>query len=157
MNKPAYRVAQADFDWAAVFDSLGWSGQATVDLAGTIVDRHVQGGKADATAILWVGADGTERRITFGELAAESARFANLLARIGVSKGDRLAIILPRIPEIMFAIIGAFRVGAIIVPIFTGFGPDAVAYRVAHSGAKALCVEKRYRHLVPSATEVTVV
>jgi acetyl-CoA synthetase len=156
-DKPAYRLAHADFDWAAVFDSLGWSGQATVDLAGTIVDRHVHGGKADATAILWVGADGTERRITFAELAAESARFSNLLARIGVAGGDRLAIVLPRIPEVMFAIIGAFRAGAIIVPIFTGFGPDAVAYRIAHSGAKAVCVERRYRHLLPSATEATVI
>ena len=100
-DKPAYRQVETAFNWNMALDSLGWSGQATVDLADTIVDRHVRSGKADSTAIVWVGTDGTERRITFGELASESARFANLLLRVGVAKGDRVAIILPRIPEVI--------------------------------------------------------
>jgi acetyl-CoA synthetase len=57
--------------------------------------------------------------------------------------------VLPRIPEAMPAIIGAFRAGAILVPVFTGFAPDAVAYRLTHSGAKVVCVGNRFRHLVP--------
>ena len=156
-DKPAYRQVQAAFDWRMALDTLGWSGQPTVDLAGTIVDRHVQGGKADRAALVWIGADGAERRITFGELASESARFANVLLRLGVVKGDRVAIVLPRIPEVIPVIIGAFRAGAIIVPIFTGLGADAVAYRIAHSGAKVACVDRRYRHLLPLADNVTVI
>ena len=156
-DKPAYRQFETEFDWGMALDSLGWSGQATVDLADTIIDRHVRGGKADSTAIVWVGKDGTERRIAFGELASESARFANLLLRLGVVKGDRVAIILPRIPEVIPVIVGAFRAGAIIVPIFTGFGPDAAAYRLSHSGAKVVCVDRRYRDLASSAGNLTVI
>ena len=156
-DKPAYRQFETEFDWGMALDSLGWSGQATVDLADTIIDRHVRGGKADRTAIVWVGKDGTERRITFGELASESARFANLLLRLGVVKGDRVAIVLPRIPEVMPVIVGAFRAGAIIVPIFTGFGPEAAAYRLSHSGAKVVCVDRRYRDLASSAGNLTVI
>ena len=156
-DKPAYRQVETEFDWRMALDSLGWSGQATVDLADTIIDRHVRGGKADSTAIVWVGKAGTERRIAFGELASESARFANLLLRLGVVKGDRVAIILPRIPEVIPVIVGAFRAGAIIVPIFTGFGPDAAAYRLSHSGAKVVCVDRRYRDLASSAGNLTVI
>ena len=65
-ERPLYRDVEAAFDWSSALDSLGWSGQATVDLAETIVDRHVRSGKGARTAIVWVGADGTERRITFG-------------------------------------------------------------------------------------------
>ena len=65
-ERPLYRDVEAAFDWSSALDSLGWSGQATVDLAETIVGRHVRNGKGARTAILWVGAHGTERRITFG-------------------------------------------------------------------------------------------
>lgn len=116
-DKPAYSQVTAAFDWSTALDSLGWSGQATVDLADTIVDRHVRSGKSDRSAIVWVGKDGTERRVTFGQLASESARFANVLRHVGVVKGDRVAIVLPRIPEIMPVMVGAFRAGAVMVPI----------------------------------------
>jgi len=156
-DKPAYSQLAAAFDWSMALDSLGWSGQATVDLADTIVDRHVQSGKSDRTAIVWVGKDGTERRVTFGQLASESARFANVLRHVGVVKGDRVAIVLPRIPEVLPVMVGAFRAGAVIVPIFTGFGPDAVAYRLSHSGAKVVCVDRRHRGLVPLIDGLTVI
>jgi acetyl-CoA synthetase len=156
-DRPPYPQAAAAFDWSMALDSLGWAGHSTVDLAGTIVDRHVRGGKADRTAIVWVGKDATERHLTFGKLALESVRFANGLKRAGVARGDRVAIILPRLPEVMPVMVGALRAGAIIVPIFTGLGPDAVAYRLRHSGAKVVCVDRSYRGLVPSLDGVTVI
>jgi len=156
-TKSAYREGQAAFEWRLAVDALGWSGQSTVDMAGTVVDRHVKNGMADRAAIVWIGADGAERHITFGEIASESAQFANMLLRLGVAKGDRVAIVLPRIPEVIPVMIGAFRAGAIIVPIFTGFGADAVAYRIVHSGAKVVCVDRRYRDLLASAGDLTVI
>ena len=148
-ERPSYQQTIAAFDWAMALDDLGWTGRKSVDLAWTMVDRHARGARAGQTAIHWVGANGAERRISFRELSQQSSRFANLLQRIGVRKGDRVATILPRTPEAMSAIIGVFRTGAILVPIFGGFGADAVAYRLAHSGAKAVCVGGRYRDLVP--------
>ena len=90
--------------------------------------RH---GRRDRTAIHWVGADGAERRVTFGELARQSARVGNRLRRLGVNQGDRVATVLPRIPEAMPAIVGALRAGAILVPVFTGFAPEAVGLPAA--------------------------
>ena len=112
---------------------------------------------AERTAIHWVGADGAERRISFRELSQQSSRFGNLLRRIGIRKGDRVATMLPRTPEAVSAIVGVFRAGAILVPIFGGFGADAVAYRLAHSGTKAVCVGGRYRDLVPANDGIAVV
>ena len=153
----SYEQVISAFNWSAVLDDLGWSGETTVDLAWTIVDRHARGAKADQTAILWVGANGTERRITFRELSQWSSRFGNLLRRIGIRKGDRVATILPRIPQAIPAVLGALRVGAVFVPVFSGFGPDAAAYRIKHSGAKAVCVSSRYRHLVPPIDDLSVI
>ena len=156
-DRPNYAKACTAFDWSVVLGELGWSGKSSVALADTIVDRHARGAGADRMAIQWVGADGSERRITFGELSRQSARFGNLLRRLGVRKGDRVATVLPRIPETMPAIVGALRAGAILVPVFTGFASDAVAYRLRHSGAKIACAGSRFRHLVPSIDGLTVI
>jgi acetyl-CoA synthetase len=152
-----YQEAIGAFSWREALADLGWLDQPTVDLAWTIVDRHARSPKAYQTAILWVGVDGAEQRMSFRELSRQSARFGNLLRDIGIGKGDRVATILPRIPETLPAILGALRVGAVFVPIFSGFGADAVAYRLDHSGAKAVCVSSRYRHLVPSRDRLSVI
>ncbi len=152
-----YRAAFDAFDWSEVLADLGWSRQASVDLAWTIVDRHARGASADRTAVRWLGRDGSERRISFRDLSEESARFGNLFRRLGVRKGDRVAGILPRIPQTMPAILGALRVGAVYVPVFTGFGAEAAAYRIAHSGARVVCVDARYRQLAPSGDRLPVV
>src|SRR4051812_35679449 len=152
-----YDQAIAAFSWREALTDLGWLDEPTVDLAWTIVDRHARGGSADRTAILWVSNDGVARRLSFSELSRQSGRFGNLLRRIGIRKGDRVATILPRIPETLPVILGALRVGAVFVPIFSGFGADAVAYRLDHSGAKAVCVSGRYRHLVPSHDRLPVI
>ena len=85
-----------------------------------------------------------------------SARCGDLLRRLGVRKGDRVATILPRIPVVVPVIIGILRAEAMLAPIFAGFGADAVAYRLNHSGARVVCVNRRYRHLIPSAGAFTI-
>jgi len=152
-----YQQAISAFSWRDALADLGWLDQPTVDLAWTIVDRHARGARADQTAILWVSAEGAERRITFREVSQQSMRVGDLLQRIGIRKGDRVATVLPRIPETLPVILGIFRVGAIFVPIFSGFGEDAVAYRLDHSGANAVCVSGRYRHLVPARDGMSII
>jgi acetyl-CoA synthetase len=120
-----------------------------------MVDRHLQTGLADRTAVHWIGRDGREHCLSFKELATQSAQFANLLARLGVRKGDRVAVMIPRIVETVPILVGTLRTGAILVPIFGGFGEDAVAYRLQHSDAKIICVAYQYRHLVPARDDLT--
>ena len=148
MTKPGYPEAVAAFDWAQALQDLSWTGAQSVDLAWTLVDRYVAAGRGRRTAIHWIGADGTERRMSFAGLAAESRRVANLLRRHGLEAGDRVAGILPRVPETIAIIIGCLRAGAIYVPVFGGFARDAVSYRLHHSGARFVFVAGIYRHLV---------
>jgi acetyl-CoA synthetase len=72
--------------------------------------------------------------VTFRELAVASARFANLLRSYAIGRGDVVAGLLPRIPELLVAVLGCFRAGAIYQPLFTAFGPAAIENRVTAAG-----------------------
>jgi acetyl-CoA synthetase len=152
--RPSYREALGRFRWNDVLDELGWTGQPTVNLATTIVDRHARGSGGGRTALICIGQDGADRRVSFRELSEQSARFANVLTRLGVKKGDRVAALMPRVAETLAIILGVLKVGAVYVPIFAGFGPDAVRYRLQHSGARLLCTTDEHRALVPDDINV---
>jgi acetyl-CoA synthetase len=85
-------------------------------------------------ALKWIGHDFNRETVTFRELAIASARFANLLCSLGVGRGDVVAGLLPRIPELLVAVLGTWRVGGIYQPLFTAFGPAAIEHRVTAEG-----------------------
>jgi acetyl-CoA synthetase len=147
VNKLAYLDAYRSFRWAETLAALEWSPTGPVNLGRTILDRHVG---SDRPALNWSGKAGLRQTFTFEELSRLSHRFANWLRGQGVGKGDRVAGYLPRVPETLVAMIGTWNVGAVYVPIFTGFGPDAIEYRLRHSGAKVLCTHWEYRARVPA-------
>jgi len=157
MTKPNYIEACDQFDWAEALADLGWLGSTNVNLAWTLVDRHVEAGNGERVAIHWIGADGEERLISFAELSEESKRVASLIRRLGIAKGDRVAGLLPRVPQTLAIIIGCIRAGAIYVPIFGGFSAEAVAYRLKHSGARAIFAGSRYRSIVPATDNARIV
>ena len=142
-----YTDATRSFDWAHVHEALGWQQREAVSLGTSIVDRHVG---SDSTALIVIGRDGCEKRLSYRELSEASNRFANVLRRLGVKPGDRVAGLMPRGAEVMIAIIAALKVGAIYVPIFTGFGPDAVRYRLDHCSARILVTHQSVLQQVPS-------
>ena len=147
MNRPTYAEACRTFRWEDSFKALEWTPAGDVNLGHTILDRHAG---AERVALQWFGKDSTHRDYTFDELSRLSNRFASLLQTLGVGKGDCVAGFLPRIPETLVAMLGTWKVGAVYVPIFTGFGPDAIEFRVRHSGARVLCTQWEYRSRVPS-------
>ncbi len=153
---PAWADAARDFSWAAHLRALGWSPDGAVALAETIVGRHAAGGGA-RPALRWLPRDGGERTVTYGELADAAGRFARFLVGRGVRPGDRVAGFMPRVPEALVAMVGTWTAGAVYVPIFTGFGPDAVGFRVRHSGATVLCTHAEHRARVPDLPGVTIV
>jgi acetyl-CoA synthetase len=124
--------------WAEVLAALGWRGQDRVNLAATLVDRNI--GRRNP-ALVWEGKAGARREVSFAELAALSARHAGLLSTLGISPGDRVATVLARVPEALVAMLGAFRAGAVHLPIFSGFGAEAVARRVRDAGARVVVTE----------------
>jgi acetyl-CoA synthetase len=87
-------------------------------------------------ALLFVGADGAATEYTYGALRAWSNRLANLMRQLGLERGDRVAVLLPQAPETAVAHLATYKLGAIAVPLFALFGPEALRYRLANSGAK---------------------
>ena len=89
-------------------------------------------------AILQIEADGREQRVSFGHLREMSNRLANVLRAAGIARGDRVALMLPQAPEVAAAHIAIYKLAAVALPIAALFGPDALAYRLQNSGARAL-------------------
>ena len=103
------------------------SGDLDVGLNASVecCDRHAQPGRV---ALFWEGSDGGSETYTFEELKEHAARLANFLQSADVRPGDRVAGLLPRIPELLILILGTWRLGAVYQPLFTAFGPKAIKH-----------------------------
>jgi acetyl-CoA synthetase len=118
------------------------------NLGDVLCDRH-----GDRPALLCEGSDGITR-MTYTELAVASRRLAGALAAEGVGPGDHVAVLLPKSPDLLVALLAIWRLGAVHVPLFTAFGPDAVAYRVAHSRSRLVITDAENRPKVPETVPV---
>ena len=114
-----------------------WFGGGSVNLAHNCVDRWAER-TPDAVAVLWEGEEGEVRSVTYRELRELSDRLANGLAALGIAKGDAVGIFLPMSPEAVAAVMACAKLGAVWLPIFSGFGADAVAQRLRDAGARLL-------------------
>src|SRR6516165_1808335 len=154
VRKPSYAEAVRDFSWSSVLRDLEWQDQAHISLGHTIVDRHAS---LHGVALYWIGKDRSRLTMTYRELRALSNKIANLLRSLGVRKGDRVAGILPRVPETIAVMVGVWKAGGIYVPIFTGFGTDAVGFRLRNCEAKVAFVHHEHRQRVSEHSEAAVV
>jgi len=102
------------------------------------VDRHALGKLSGETALIWVGENGDERWLTYRELYERVNCFAAGLKELGVGVGDRVGLFMPMIPETAIALFACGKIGAIAIPMFSGYGPDAVAARLNDSQTKVL-------------------
>ena len=130
--------------WDRVLDDSNppffrWFVGGQTNLCYNAVDRHVLEGRAEKAALIWEStAQGTSQTITYGELYRRVNRFASALSSLEVGKGDRVVIYLPMVPEAVVAMLACVRIGAIHVVVFTGFGVDALADRIADAEPKVL-------------------
>lgn len=116
--------------------SIKWFSDGVTNAAYNCIDRHLDK-RGDQVAIIWEGDDPSEsRHITYRELHAEVCRMANVLRNRGVSKGDRVTIYLPMIPEAAYAMLACARLGAIHSVVFGGFSPDSLAGRIQGCDSK---------------------
>jgi acetyl-CoA synthetase len=95
-------------------------------------------------AVIWEGEDGSVRQLTYGELAERVSAAAAGLKELGVAKGDAVAIHLPMLPETVVALLAAAQIGAVAVPLFSGYGPTAIESRVRDVGAKVVITCKSF-------------
>jgi acetyl-CoA synthetase len=115
-----------------------WFEGGTINLAHHCLDRHARSGRRDAPAVIWESEDGRVRQLTYAELYADTSRLAGGLRNLGIGPGDAVGLFLPMVPEAVIAFLACAKLGAISVPIFSGFGAHAVAARLADSAAKAV-------------------
>lgn len=148
MKYSSYNKAVEDFNWGQVRQSLGWDDAGEVSLGLSIIDRHED---KDTAALISIKKDGSIDRLSFSELSKASNQFANLLFKLGVNPGDRVAGFMPRGIEVVIAIIGTLKAGAVYVPVFTGFGQEAVEFRLSHSDATVLVTHDNFMDQLPSS------
>ncbi|MBD2796427.1 acetate--CoA ligase [Xenorhabdus sp. 18] len=132
--RPYTKVKNTSFDPGHI--SIRWFEDGTLNLSANCLDRHLQE-RGDQTAIIWEGDNPAEsRHVTYRELHHDVCQFANVLKKLGIKKGDVVAIYMPMVPEAAVAMLACARIGAIHSVIFGGFSPDAIAGRVIDSNAK---------------------
>jgi acetyl-CoA synthetase len=102
------------------------------------VDRHVLGGRRNKAALIWEGEPGDTRVYTYWDLLREVCKFANVLRRLGVGKGDRVAIYLPMVPEAVIAMLACARIGAIHSVVFGGFSSESLRDRIIDAEARVV-------------------
>jgi acetyl-CoA synthetase len=117
-----------------------WYPGGELNLAHNVVDRHaaVDAETRNKVACLWEGEPGDVRELTYHELARQSNKVANYLESRGIDTGDTVGLYMPMVPEVVSILYGCFKVGAIAVPIFSGFGVDATATRIEDSECSVL-------------------
>ncbi|HEU0164724.1 MAG TPA: AMP-binding protein [Thermomicrobiales bacterium] len=147
-----WEQALADLDlawqkpWSQIMDlSRGkawprWFPDAEFNYVASALDRHADGTLADQPAVIWEGDDESTRTLTFAELGETTDRFAHVLRGLGVGKGDKVGIFLPMIPEVVAATLACGKLGAIYVPLFSGFGEESIVSRIGDSDAKVMIV-----------------
>jgi acetyl-CoA synthetase len=134
---------------ARVADWLAEYGGDSVDVAELLCDRHA--GDPERLAAISEDAAGNTTRLTFAQLREESSRFAGVLQDLGVGHGDPVAVLLPKTPELLIAVLGIWRLGAVYVPLFTAFGPVAITYRLQHSDTRVIVTDAANRPKISDA------
>ncbi len=133
-------------DWMVKWDAVleqtppffKWFVGGKLNVSVNCLDRHVATETRDKAAVIWVGEGGEEKKLTYKELYSEVNLFANSMKALGVTKGDRVAIYLPQVPEAIIAMLACSRIGAVHTVVFGGFSADSLQGRIQDCEAKLL-------------------
>ena len=145
-NLADYDATCAAFSWEAVRAGMGGLPGGGLNIAHEAVERQAAGAARETVAIRWLGKEGGVRDITYGELSAQTSRFANVLHALGVEKGERVFALAGRIPELYFAALGTLKNASVFCPLFSAFGPEPICQRLTRGDAKVLVTTERLYH-----------
>ena len=144
-----WREQAERIDWITPFETvrdvsfgpgdvhIRWYAGGTLNACYNALDRHVENGRGDRTALIFEPDDPADegRRISYAEALADVQAMASVLKSLGVEKGDRVTIYLPMIPEAVTAMLACARIGAIFSVVFAGFSPESLSGRIADAGS----------------------
>ncbi|MBA2937965.1 acetate--CoA ligase [Paenibacillus sp. CGMCC 1.16610] len=149
-NMKNYEETHANFDWKEIEKSFSWSETGKVNMAYEAIDRHAESSKKDKVA-LYYSDNQREEAVTFGQMKDRSNQFGNVLRGLGIGKGERVFIFMPRTPELYYALLGTLKVGAVVGPLFEAFMETAVKDRLEDSEAVAIVTTPSLLSRVPSS------
>ena len=156
-NLPDDPSARAAFSWQALRDELLPGADPTVNIAQLAVDRPASGPRAGHTALRLLGEGGAVRDISYAELRRLTDRFANALGQLGIVRGHRLFVLAGRTAPLYVAVLGALKQGCVVTPLFSAFGPEPIATRMAIGQARVLVTtaELYQRKIAPIRDRLT--
>ena len=137
-NLRDYALTCARFNWGAAASALDGLPGGGLNMAYEAVDRHLVHGRSDKVALRWLGKSGERRVLSYRDLAEQSNRFAHVLEGLGVLPGERVFILMGRLPELYVALLGALKARCVVTPLFSAFGPEPIATRADIADARVL-------------------
>ncbi|KKQ24122.1 MAG: Acetate/CoA ligase [Candidatus Roizmanbacteria bacterium GW2011_GWC2_37_13] len=129
-------------DWQ--YPYARWFVGGQTNIVYNALDRWLKTDVADKTALIWVSQDGTDEKYTYKQLNEEVCKFANGLKSLGVRKGDKITIYLPRIPEQLIAMLACLKIGAVHSVVYSGFSAEALKNRIEDAQAKVVVCSNAY-------------
>jgi acetyl-CoA synthetase len=150
-----YGRIRAEFSWSEARTQLdGLPGGRGLNIAHEAVDRHAAGPRRDRVALRWLPKSGVPRDFTYADLRDQTNRFANVLKSLGVGKGDAVAVLAGRIPDLYIAALGTLKNRSVFTPLFSAFGPEPIHSRLDIARARVLVTtDALYRRKVESLRE----
>ncbi|HKN67099.1 MAG TPA: acetate--CoA ligase [Gemmatimonadaceae bacterium] len=128
--------------WKKVLDwdppRAKWFVGGKINISDNCIDRHIDTPRRNKAALIWEGEPGDRRTLTYWDLYVEVQKFANVLMKLGIRRGDRVAIYMPLVPEAAIAMLACTRIGAIHSVVFGGFSPESLRDRINDASAKVL-------------------
>ncbi len=143
-NLEDYVAVTRAFTWESIRSELdGLPDGGGLNIAHEAVDRHANGRLSDHIAIRWLGKDGAVRDFTYVDLKEDSSRFANILRRLDVGKGERVFALAGRIPPLYITALGTLKNLSVFCPLFSAFGPEPIFQRLSRGDARVLVTTER--------------
>ena len=135
-----------ELEWSTPWDTVldwqpphaKWFVGGKINASVNCLDRHLRGARRNKAALIWEGEPGERRTLTYFDLYRQVSRFANVLKSLGVTRGDRVALYLPLIPELAIAMLACARIGAIHSVVFGGFSAESLRDRINDSSCRLL-------------------
>lgn len=146
------RIPMTSYEQA--HSAFQWEIPATFNFGTDVIDHWAK--DPDKLALIWANSKGDEKRLTFADVSRLTNRFAKLLASLGIAKGDRVIVMLPRIPQWQIAMIGCHKLGAVPIPCVTMLTEKDINFRVQHTGAVAAITTAENAHKFSDAVEVRI-
>ncbi len=135
-NMKNYNSACHGFRWDSVFKEISFFKNKKINAAYNAIDRHAEDWRRNKVALYWEGAEGQKEKHTFQDMKHNTNKFANMLKKYGIKKGERVFFFLPRVVPLYVGFLGTLKTGAIAGTLFSAFGPKALQDRLENSEAK---------------------